>query len=159
MKKYLLILGIISVFLLSACAQQSQPAAQNQPGPSVIQAADQPTTPVQAEMPVPDQEDVEEMVVVSDPGVKEFDVTAKKWDWNPATITVNEGDEVKLNIKNLDVPHGFSLFEFGVNERLPGNGAVTTVEFTADKAGEYTFFCSVPCGSGHGGMRGTLIVE
>ena len=90
--------------------------------------------------------------------VREFDITAKRWQFSPSTITVNEGDKVKLNIRSLDVTHGFAIFEFGVNERL-SPGRTVTVEFTADKAGEYTFACSVPCGSGHGGMNGRLIVE
>jgi len=90
--------------------------------------------------------------------VVEIDIIARQWDFNPATITVNEGDEVKLNIKSVDVTHGFSLFEFGVNERLTP-GKTTIVEFTADKKGEYIFFCSVPCGKGHTGMRGKLVVE
>ena len=90
--------------------------------------------------------------------VVEIDMVAKQWDFTPSTITVNEGDKVKLNIRSVDVTHGFAIFEFGVNERLTP-GETTTVEFVADKAGEYTFSCSVPCGSGHGGMRGKLIVE
>ena len=113
---------------------------------------------VQAETPVPGQTDVEEMVVALASGVKEFDMTAKKWDFEPSIISVNEGDTVKLNIESIDVTHGFTLFEFDVNERL-APGKTVTVEFIADKAGEYTFFCSVPCGSGHGSMNGKLIVE
>jgi len=102
--------------------------------------------PVQIEAPTPTSD------------VVEIDMIARKWDFNPATITVKEGDKVKLNIKNEDVPHGFRIFEFGVSERLTP-GKTTTVEFTADKAGEYTFFCTVPCGKGHSGMNGKLVVE
>jgi len=90
--------------------------------------------------------------------IVEIDMIARQWDFVPATITVNEGDKVKLNINNVDVPHGFTIFEFGVSERLTP-GKTTTVEFLADKKGEYTFFCSVPCGRGHGGMNGKLVVE
>jgi len=104
----------------------------------------------------PTQEPIEIEAPVSN--VKEFDITAKRWDFTPSTITVKEGDKVKLNIKDIDVTHGFTLFEFGVSERLTP-GKTTTVEFTADKKGEYTFFCSVPCGKGHGGMNGKLVVE
>ena len=32
------------------------------------------------------------------------------------------------------------------------------VEFVADKAGTFSFRCSVPCGSGHQLMQGTLVV-
>ena len=165
MKKYLLILGIISIFLISACSQQPetiQPAPQpNAPQPEVVvESVNEPSGgPIEAGMPVLGKEDeVEEMVVVSDSKIKEFDMTAKQWEFAPSTITVTEGDTVRLNIKNLDITHGFSIFEFGVNERLEP-GTTTTVEFTADKKGEYIFFCSVPCGKGHSGMKGKLIVE
>jgi len=105
-------------------------------------------------------ETTQEPITIETPtsNVVEIDMTARQWNFNPATITVNEGDEVKLNIKSVDVTHGFSISEFGVSERLTP-GKTTTVEFTADKAGEYTFFCSVPCGRGHGGMNGKLVVE
>lgn len=174
MKNYLLILGIISIFLVGACSQQPEPVPIA-PQPAVIEPVEEVTEeseptvteedvtsqePVQVENPATGQADtVEETVVAPTSGVVEIDMIARQWDWNPATIRVKEGDKVKLNIKNIDVPHGFKLFEFGVSQRLPGGGEVTTVEFTADKAGEYIFFCSVPCGRGHGGMRGKLIVE
>lgn len=89
---------------------------------------------------------------------KEFDVIAKQWDFSPNTITVNEGDNVILNIESIDVNHGFALTTFGISEFLsPGN--TVKVEFVADKTGTFSFFCNVSCGSGHGGMRGTLVVQ
>lgn len=90
--------------------------------------------------------------------VKEIEVTAKQWEFIPNPIRVNLGDRVILKITSIDVSHGFALPEFGISERLnPGN--TVTVEFTADKAGSFSFFCNVVCGSGHSGMRGTLIVS
>ena len=154
MKKYLLILWVISIIFISACSQQLEPAIQ----PKAVVPADKPS-PIQAGMPVPGQEDkVKETVVVSDSKIKEFDMAARQWEFEPSTITVNEGDTVRLNIKSEDVTHGFAISEFDVNERI-SPGQTTKVEFVADKKGEYTFFCSVPCGSGHGGMRGKLIVK
>ena len=90
--------------------------------------------------------------------VKEFTMTAKQWEFVPGTITVNEGDTVKLTITSTDVAHGFNLPDFGVNERLDPGKAVN-VEFVADKTGTFTFSCSVPCGSGHRGMKGQLVVK
>ena len=99
-----------------------------------------------------------EIPVVKAQPVKEFAITAKRWTFTPNTITVNEGDLVKLTITSIDVTHGFSLSAFGVNERL-SSGNTVSVEFTADKKGTFSFFCNVSCGTGHSGMRGTLIVE
>lgn len=90
--------------------------------------------------------------------VKEFDMIAKQFSFEPSTITVNKGDKVKINVRSTDVEHGISIPEFGVNKKLP-SGEERTIEFTADQEGEFSFICSVYCGSGHGNMKGTLIVE
>ncbi len=90
--------------------------------------------------------------------VKELSVTAKQWSFEPASITVKKGTKVNLKITSIDVAHGFSLPDFNVNTRLEP-GQETVVEFTPDKVGSFNFFCSVFCGSGHGGMTGTLVVE
>ena len=90
--------------------------------------------------------------------VKEFSMIAKKWQFDPSTINVKQGDKVRLKIKSIDVTHGFSLLDFNVNENLAPEKEVV-VEFIADKKGEFSFFCSVFCGEGHSGMKGKLIVE
>ncbi|MBS3151755.1 cupredoxin domain-containing protein [Candidatus Woesearchaeota archaeon] len=116
---------------------------------------------ISSEFPAPGFEDVPEAIVVDadlETGVKEFNVVAKKWEFQPSTIEVKRGDKVKLNINSVDVTHGFSLADFGINENL-APGKTTVVEFTADKTGTFTFFCSVYCGSGHSDMKGMLIVN
>jgi len=97
----------------------------------------------------------------SDPmmgSIQEFDMIAKNWEFIPNTITVNKGDKVILHITSADVKHGFALSEFGINQDI-NPGETTTVEFTADKSGEFNFRCSVFCGEGHKGMEGQLIVN
>ena len=89
--------------------------------------------------------------------VKEFTMTAKKFEFSPASITVKEGDKVKLTINSLDVPHGFSIDELDIKKDLPVG--TTTVEFTASKKGTFRFYCSLFCGTGHKEMEGQLIVE
>ncbi len=90
--------------------------------------------------------------------VKEFSMTAKQWQFSPDTITVNKGDTVKITIKSIDVNHGITIPDFGINEKL-NPGEVVNIEFVADKEGTFTFFCNVFCGSGHNGMKGILIVK
>ncbi len=89
---------------------------------------------------------------------KEFQLTAFKSSYSPSTITVNKGDHVKITITTEDVEHGFSLPDYGISTTI-SPGKSTLVEFTADKQGEFTFFCTVFCGSGHPGMKGSLIVK
>ena len=91
--------------------------------------------------------------------VKEFNMTAKSFEFNPSTVTVNKGDQVVINIHNIDtVAHGFSLATYDIIESI-NPGQLKTIKFTATQAGEFNFFCSVFCGSGHGDMRGKLIVN
>ena len=90
--------------------------------------------------------------------VHEIQVTARKYEFAPATITVKKGEHVKLVITAVDHDHGFKLEAFGVDKLLK-KGQSTTIEFTADKAGTFPFECSHFCGMGHGKMKGQLVVE
>lgn len=90
--------------------------------------------------------------------VKEFVITAKNWEFSPATITVNKGDKVRLKITSTDGIHSFVLADFNVNSKLEV-GNTQLIEFTADQAGSFKFRCGTPCGSGHLDMQGTLIVK
>lgn len=100
----------------------------------------------------------ETATTVTSGNVKEFTITAKQFDFSPSTITANVGDTVKLHITSQDVTHGFALPDFGISKTL-NKGETVDVEFVADKKGTFSFFCSVVCGLGHGGMRGQLIVR
>jgi cytochrome c oxidase subunit 2 len=94
--------------------------------------------------------------------VREFTMTAENFKYVPNVIEVNPGDTVLIHIKGLDDGsgngHGFSLSNFKINEVIRKD-KTTEIEFIADKKGTFTFSCSVPCGSGHSSMKGTLIVE
>lgn len=151
---------ILALVLVSGCVQQV-PQGQS------------------LNMPVPGNEYVRESIVVeetiktpetkeeakaepkqeaSGKAVREFSITAKRFEFVPSMITVKKGDKVKLTITSTDTTHGFSLPDFNINKALEPNQPVD-VEFVADKVGTFTFKCNVPCGSGHSSMKGTLIVE
>jgi cytochrome c oxidase subunit 2 len=89
----------------------------------------------------------------------EITVTAKNWEFDPSVIKVKKGDTVRLNLHSIEGTHGFSLPEFRINEKLVAGEPPKTVEFVADKAGEFGFRCSVMCGMGHMNQKGILIVE
>src|SRR3989344_996016 len=87
-----------------------------------------------------------------------INMKARKFEFEPSIIKVKQGDKVKLIITSEDVAHGFAISDYNINKKLE-SGKTETIEFTADKKGEFTFFCSVLCGSGHSDMQGKLIVE
>lgn len=107
-------------------------------------------------MPVPGVENVEEMVVENAP-VKEFTVTGKKFSFSPATLTVQKGDKVKITFKNTEGFHDFKIDEYGVATKQAQSPAEEVLEFTADKAGSFEYYCSVGEHRAKG-MKGTLTV-
>ena len=149
MKKILLLI-VLSLFLISACAQQKPEDLVGQ-GSDVQQNTQTESQPSQQTQNTNSQEQ-------GASSVKEFKMTAKQFQFDPSTIEVNKGDKVRLIVTSLDVPHGIAIPEYGINQRLePGKPAI--IEFTADKHGPFTAFCSVICGSGHKDMKGKIIVK
>ena len=89
---------------------------------------------------------------------KEIIMKAFQFDFDPNIVEVNLGDRVIIKVTSTDVPHGFGIREYNINEYL-SPGQEVTIDFIADKKGTFTFYCSVACGGGHGAMRGKLIVN
>jgi cytochrome c oxidase subunit 2 len=139
MKKIILlpILLIVVIFVISGCVNSTTSDIEAEPTAEKTPTESQPTSPE---------------------NIKEFIMTAQKWDFDPVEITVNQGDTVRLRITSTDVKHGIAIPDFNVNVDLDPN-VETEVEFVADKSGTFTFYCSVFCGSGHKDMKGTLIVK
>jgi cytochrome c oxidase subunit 2 len=114
---------------------------------------------IQTEEILPEIEEIPEPTPGPEPvPQKKFTITAKRFEFIPAIITVNQGDEVTLTITSTDVTHGFAIGEYFINERLEPREP-KTVKFIANRKGEFDIICNVPCGSGHGSMRGKLIVN
>ena len=133
----IVILAILTLFLLAACSSNSDDTSRTTTTSYAIKD-------VSAEQPAA--------------SVKEIDMVAKNWEFDPSTITVNQGDTVRITIKSIDVDHGLAIPDFNVNVKFkPGD--IKTVEFIADKKGEFRFYCNVYCGSGHREMEGTLVVN
>ena len=79
--------------------------------------------------------------------------------FDPARIVVKRGQRVKIRILAEDVTHGFQLLHFGVDAGAVKTGTTKVVEFTADRVGEFPFYCSVRCSPLHMALMGTLVVE
>jgi hypothetical protein len=100
------------------------------------------------------------------PTEKIVNITARQFEFNfspnsNGAIRVKVGDRVKLRIRTEDVAHGFAIERYLTNPlTLPVNGSVVEVEFVADQAGSFLFFCTnTACGVGHLEMDGQLVVE
>jgi cytochrome c oxidase subunit II len=104
-------------------------------------------------------------------------MAAKKYEYSPSPVHVKQGMKVQLKITAIDRDHGFSIASVpeGADATAPAGleftspqpkdtwklikGKETTIDFLALRAGMYEFRCSVPCGLGHGRMKGQLVVD
>lgn len=75
--------------------------------------------------------------------VKEFTVTGSNFKFAPATMAVNKGDKVRIIFNNTGGMHDLVIDEFNAKTKTIQSGATDTIEFTADKAGTFDYYCSV----------------
>jgi nitrosocyanin len=99
---------------------------------------------------------------MEEPGTRSFTLVSVEVDgakiWLPSVIAVEQGDKVKLTLKNLvpgaDNKHGFTIPAYNITEVVTRDEP-KTVTFVADKAGVYQYSCQLhPAHIG-----GSLIVE
>lgn len=96
-------------------------------------------------------------------GMREIEVKAFQYRWEPDTIVVNKGEKIQFIINTEDVPHGFELEGIVLPGWNPDNaikkGNKTIIEFKAEDAGTWDMVCTVYCGPGHNGMKGKFIAR
>ncbi len=170
MKKFLSVCSLVSILLLSACA--SQPADEGTSVDSTMPAIDSDVD----EMMVEDDE--EEAMMNSDDAMmpsssammkkedgammrsetKVVTVTATNFAFTPNMIRVKKGEKVQLNFASAEGSHGVAIKDLGINVSFAA-GQTKSIDLPTDQTGTFAFKCSVPCGSGHKDMIGTIVVE
>ena len=163
----------LAFLLLLSCTEQPKTVSSPPAIPQPSTSPDEQAAPSNSPMPTPQQQsppanDVQTPSALPPPlplqetgsasKVVEIQMVAKKFEFVPSEVRVKKGDTVRLKVTSTDVPHGIAIPGYDIAEGLPVNEE-RVVEFVADKAGTFDFYCSVYCGSGHGAMRGKLIVE
>ena len=79
----------------------------------------------------------------SGPGIKEIHVTNEGFVFTPAEIVVKKGDIIRLTFTNGGGLHDWVLDEFNAATKKISGGRADTIEFVADTAGAFEFYCSV----------------
>jgi len=90
--------------------------------------------------------------------IKEFIVFGKSFSFEPVTIKVTMGDTVKIIFKDSDGFHDLKIGGYNVATSRINAGEESSVQFVADKAGSFEYFCTVG-NHRERGMIGTLVVE
>jgi len=82
--------------------------------------------------------------------------------FEPWKVEVNQGDLVTIYLTNIeqttDELHGFGLNEYNINV-IVDPGETKTIEFVANKAGVFPYYCTNFCSALHQEMQGYLLVK
>ncbi len=91
------------------------------------------------------------------PVQRTFRIEASRFQYSPAVLRVNSGDQVTIEVVAQDVVHGLSIDGYNLSVTAePGQTARLT--FIADQTGSFRFRCTVTCGAMHPFMVGKLEV-
>ena len=101
-------------------------------------------------------DDDEENSPVAD-GARQIEVTATDFAFDPGDITVEAGEDLAIVLTSEDLLHDFTIDELDAHVAAD-RGETAEGGLTAEEAGTYTYYCSVP-GHREAGMEGTLTVE
>jgi heme/copper-type cytochrome/quinol oxidase subunit 2 len=86
-----------------------------------------------------------------------FQVKASSFEYSPAVLHVNPGDQVTIELASEDVVHGIYIDGYDLEVHAdPGQPA--RLSFAANKTGSFRLRCSVTCGALHPFMSGQLKV-
>lgn len=91
------------------------------------------------------------------PAKRHFRVEASSFKYAPATIKVNAGDHVTIDLVSIDVVHGLYVDGYDVSV-MADPGRTASLSFVANRAGMFRLRCSVTCGAMHPFMIGKLHV-
>jgi cytochrome c oxidase subunit 2 len=90
-------------------------------------------------------------------GERVIKISAERYEYSPAEVTLKKGEPVILELSSEDRLHGFHVAELGVRaDVVPGQPV--RVRVVPDKIGTFRFSCDLFCGSGHGDMSGMISV-
>jgi cytochrome c oxidase subunit 2 len=86
------------------------------------------------------------------------EITARRFEFSPAEVVLRKDEAVTLRLRSLDVTHGFFQRGLGIDLEIEP-GKVTEVTITPRSAGRYVTICDHFCGSGHGNMKMSFVVQ
>jgi cytochrome c oxidase subunit 2 len=86
------------------------------------------------------------------------EITAKRFAFDPPEVHLRKGEAATLRITSRDVTHGLFLRPLGIDATI-APGKTTDVAVTPGEVGRFNAICDHFCGSGHGNMHLTIVVD
>jgi plastocyanin len=86
-----------------------------------------------------------------------FHVQASRFEFSPAVLRVNPGDQVTIELTSTDVVHGLVVDGYNLSTTADP-GQTSRLQFTASRSGVFRLRCSATCGNLHPFMIGKLYV-
>ncbi|MGB2667247.1 MAG: cupredoxin domain-containing protein [Candidatus Acidiferrum sp.] len=83
---------------------------------------------------------------------KRIEIIAKRFTYDPDTITLKKGEPVVLVLRSIDVTHGLKIDALGIKSDDVKKGKDTEISFTPQQTGHFEGKCARFCGKGHGTM-------
>ncbi len=87
-----------------------------------------------------------------------IEISAKRFQFTPARVTLKKDEPVILRLHSDDVVHGFYMKKLGIDATIEP-GKTVDVPLTPHQVGTFVTICDHFCGAGHGNMHMTLVVE
>jgi cytochrome c oxidase subunit 2 len=92
------------------------------------------------------------------PAVQTVRITARRFQFDPETVTLVVGRPAILELVSLDRTHGFRIPDLGVGTII-GDRETVRLSLTPERPGRFVFICDRFCGDGHEDMTGVLVAE
>lgn len=91
-------------------------------------------------------------------GVHNVRLTARRYSFTPNRIEVTVGDLIKIELRTEDIAHSLTIDEYRLAKRVSPNHPVS-LEFRAERAGAFPFYCNLQIDEGCRRMHGELVVK
>lgn len=88
-----------------------------------------------------------------------IDIEAGSFYFKPNLIRVKKGEKIKVTLNAVSLMHDFNIDELGIKVPITKSGTSSTVEFTADKVGEFEFYCSIGQHRANGQVGKLIVTE
>lgn len=90
---------------------------------------------------------------------QQITVTGSEFAFSPSAITLKKGQPAQITFRNGGAyPHNLTIASLNIKTKTIQPGEQDTIQFTPEKAGQFSFVCTVP-GHADKGMKGTLTVQ